>query len=240
MTGRSPSWIFLETRPSPWESGNLPLGSGVNTASVEGVIIKKLVLIAVVALALPAGAFAKGPSSASIQGPGLKTVTISGDGEDGGASLFGRLTGAAGFFAAVFRPSPDPMLRTRPEGDLGPRYRITWVLPTPAGKSTLHQDAYPYAKPHPLTYMSRGQTFYNGMTTNGGWYVSGPELRHAMVSVFLDAQSPPSGDATGLSTRSVVGIAAAGTGVLLALALLLATRSRRSSCPAGTTVSHQQ
>src|SRR6266511_1737026 len=71
------------------------------------VTIKKLVLTAIVALALPAGAFAKGPSSASIQGPGLKTVTISGDGEDGGALLFGRLTESAGFFAAVFRPSPD-------------------------------------------------------------------------------------------------------------------------------------
>jgi hypothetical protein len=196
------------------------------------VTIKKLVLIAIVALALPAGAFAKGPSSASIQGPGLKTVTISGDGEDGGASLFGRLTESAGFFAAVFRPSPDPMLRTRPEGDLGPRYRITWVLLTPAGKSTLHQDAYPYAKPHALTYMSSGQTFYNGMTTNGGWYVGGPELRHALFSVFRGDRASPVGDSTGLSTGSVVGIAA-GTGVLLALALLLVTRFRRSLRPAG-------
>jgi hypothetical protein len=200
--------------------------------------IRKLLLIVIVALALPAGAFAKGPSSASIQGPGLKTVTISGDGEDGGVSLFGRLTEAAGFFPAVFRPSPDPMLQTRPEGDLGPRYKITWVLPTPAGKSTLQQDAYPYAKPHPLTYMSSGQTFYNGMTTNGGWYVSGPQLSHALVSLFRGAQAappaPPAGDSTGLSTGSVVGVAAAGTCVLLALALLLVTRFRRRSRSAVT------
>jgi hypothetical protein len=126
------------------------------------------------------------------------------------------------------------MLRTRPEGDLGPRYKITWVLPTPTGKSTLHQDAYPYAKPHQLTYMSSGQTFYNGMTTNGGWYVSGPQLRHALISVFRGAQAaPPAGDSPGLSTGSVVGIAAAGTGVLLA-ALLLVTRFRRRSRPAVT------
>jgi hypothetical protein len=78
--------------------------------------------------------------------------------------------------------------------------------------------------------MDSGQTFYNGMRTNGGWYVSGPQLRHALVSMFRGAQAtPPAGDSAGLSTGSVVGIAAAGTGVLLALALLLVTHVRRRS-----------
>jgi hypothetical protein len=201
--------------------------------------MKKLVLIAVIALALPAAALAKGPSAASIEGPGVKTITMSAAGEEGDASLFWQLTEAAGFFAVVYSPSPDPMLRTRPKGDLGPRYTITWVLPMASGKSTLHQDVYPYAKPNPLTYMRPGQTFYNSVTTNGGWYVGGAELKQALVSVGLPAKPPsageglparpPSAGGSGLSTGSLAGIAAAGTGVL---ALLLVTRIRRRARPA--------
>jgi hypothetical protein len=204
--------------------------------------MRKLILITLVALVLPTAALAKGPSSASIEGPGVSTITISGDGEDGGASTFGQLTEAAGFFPAVFRPSPDPMLRRQPKGVLGPRYTITWVLPTPAGKSTLHQDVYPYAKPHPLTYMARGQTFYDGMTTNGGWYVGGAELKQALVSVGLPAQQlnaviatkPPAGGGSGRSAFALAGIAAAGT-VALVLVLLLAIRIRRRPRSAATT-----
>ena len=92
-----------------------------------------------------------------------------------------RVTDGAGFFAAVYRPEPDPMLRTRPQVQLGPRYRIAWALPTSAGKSTLYQDVYPYAKPYAVTYMRPGQTFYGGMTTQGGWFVGGVELKPAWV-----------------------------------------------------------
>jgi hypothetical protein len=186
--------------------------------------MKRLLLVSIVVLALPAAALAKGPSAASISGPGLKAITVSGDGEDGGVSAFGRLTQAAGFFGAVYRPQPDPMLRTRPKGDLGPRYTIDWVLPTPTGKSILHQDAYPYATPYPLTYMKRGQTFYDGMTTNGGWFVSGPELKQALVAYGLPRQVPSGG--SGLSSGALAGIALAGAAAL-AFALLAAARIRR-------------
>jgi hypothetical protein len=191
--------------------------------------MKRILLVTIVALALPAVATAKGPSAASVSGPGLKAITVSGDGEDGGVSSFGRLTQAAGFFAAVYRPQPDPMLRNRPKGDLGPRFSIAWVLPTPTGKSILHQDAYPYAKPYPLTYMKPGQTFYNGMTTNGGWFVSGPELKQALVTYGLPRQAPSGGSA--LSTGALAGIATAAAAAL-ALALLAAARSRRRPRPA--------
>jgi hypothetical protein len=205
--------------------------------------MRKLMLIAVVALVLPSAALAGGPSSASIQGPGILTITLSWNGE--GASLFWRLTEATGFYPATFRPSPDPMLRTQPEDDLGPRYTITWVLPTPTG-NTLHQDVYPYAKPYPLTYMPRGQKFNGGMTTNGGWYVGGAELKRALARAGFPAQPPSRGGASlrvqpppaasgpALSTAGVAAIAAAGTGVL-ALAFLLAIRIRRRPRSAATT-----
>src|SRR5262245_34518208 len=58
-----------------------------------------LVAAAVVALLVPALAAAKGPSGASISGPGLdRTLTISGDGEGLGTQL-GNLAMRSGFFA---------------------------------------------------------------------------------------------------------------------------------------------
>jgi hypothetical protein len=187
--------------------------------------MKRLLLVGILALAVPSVALAKGPSAASISGPGIGTIKLSGDSENGGTTAFGRLTEAAGFFQAVYRPAPDPMLRTRPKGELGPRYTVDWVLPTPTGKSILRQDLYPYAKPYPLSYMKRGQTFYGGMTTNGGWFVSGPELKQELVAAGLPS-TPPSGSGSGLSSGALAGLSIAGA-ALLGLVVLVAVRLRR-------------
>jgi len=186
--------------------------------------MKRIVLVVIAALALPAVALAKGPSAASISGPGIGTIDISGDAENGVGSTFSRVTDGAGFFAAVYRPEPDPMLRTRPQVQLGPRYRIAWALPTSAGKSTLYQDVYPYAKPYAVTYMRPGQTFYGGMTTQGGWFVGGVELKQALVAAGLPRRVPSAGSS--LSAAGLGGISAGGAAVL-GLAVLLATRLRR-------------
>ncbi len=111
--------------------------------------MKKLALIVFVALALPSAALAKGPSAAVIVGPGLTTIRISG--QEGSPTPFWRLTEAAGWFEAVYGPSRLP--QEPPNGDPGPRYTITWTVPT---EGTLLQDVYPYAKPSPLTYMPAG------------------------------------------------------------------------------------
>ena len=104
----------------------------------------------IVALALPATALAKGPSRAAIAGPGLTTIRISG--AEGSATPFWRLVEAAGWFEAAWGPSRLP--KAPPQGELGPRYTITWAVPS---SSRLHQDVYPYAKPYPVTYMPSGQ-----------------------------------------------------------------------------------
>ena len=186
--------------------------------------MKRLVLVAIAALVLPAGALAKGPSAAAISGPGIGTIDISGDAESGVASTFSRVTDGAGFFPAVYRTQPDPMLRTRPEVKLGPRYRIAWTLPTPTGKSILYQDVYPYAKPYAVTYMRPGQTFSGG-TTHGGWSVGGTELKQALVAAGLSASPSPS-SSSGLSASELAGISA-GAAAALALAILRAIRLRR-------------
>jgi hypothetical protein len=186
--------------------------------------MKRLVLVAIVALALPAGALAKGPSAAEITGPGIGTIRIAGDAESNAVSTFSEVTAGAGFFAAVYRPQPDPMLRRRPQVELGPRYRIAWTLPTPTGRASLYQDVYPYAKPYAVTYMRPGQTFYGGMTTHGGWYVGGAGLKQSLVAAGLPRQVPSPG--SGLSAAGLGGISA-GAFAALALAVFLVTRLRR-------------
>jgi hypothetical protein len=139
-----------------------------------------LPLLAVAALALPAAAFAKGPDEAKITGPGLsKAITISGPEEEGSPMM--DFAEAAGFFPAAFGQTPDPMMPSRPKGDLGPKYKIEYNVPAGEGKSSqISQDLYPYAKPYAVTYMASGQPIFD-FTTKGGWY-SDPRLKEQLVS----------------------------------------------------------
>ena len=182
-----------------------------------------LLLVAVGAVALPARAFAKGASEASIQGPGLcKTVTISGNGETSGDKL-GNLGQSAGFFPAVFGQTPDPMSDQRPAGKLGPRYRIVWTVPGPNGESKISQDAYPYAEPQPVTYMKPGQLFWDGQHTRGGWYVGDSQLSASLFAVGVPRSAPSTG---GFDWTRWTLIGLAGAALVLGLGLAV-TRARR-------------
>jgi hypothetical protein len=154
---------------------------------------RSLLLVSIAAgagLVLAIGALAKGPSAARIEGPGIRTLTVSGSGEDGGVSLLGQLTERSGFFPAVFGQTPDPMLRTRPRGNLGPRYTVTWSVPGgSSGTSRIRQALYPYAKPRPLTYMKPDQLFWDGQRTHGGWFLAGPSLKRTLAAVGLPARA---------------------------------------------------
>jgi len=92
--------------------------------------MKRLVLtaFAAAALVLPATAAAKGPSEATITGPGLSsTLTIAGNGEGDTSTDLGLLVTEAGFFPEVYGQSPSPLLRTKPTG-LGPRYAVVYTV----------------------------------------------------------------------------------------------------------------
>jgi hypothetical protein len=190
-----------------------------------------LLLLAALALGAPAAALAKGPSAASIDGPGT------GDGIDVKGNLapdspLFQLSQRAGFFPAVFRQSPDPMRDSRPPGNLGPRYTITYTVPGPEDETfTLRQDVYPYATPSPMTYLEPGQKVYR-IETRGGWFVAGPRLKETLVSAGLPRVAPSgssSGDGSFFSQELLGAVAAA---VVLAVAGVFVVRRRARPVPA--------
>lgn len=180
------------------------------------------------ALLLPAAAAAKGPSTASIAGPGLDhALEIKGYGEGGDASPLGILVEGGGFFAQVFQPTPRLTTKARPAGQLGPRYDVTYVVPGPNGDSTLTQDLYPYATPAPLTYMSPSQKFWGNESTTGGWFRGSAQLKAMLVRAGLPATAPVAhashARGVGIALETGAGIAVA------AAALALLYRRHRSA-----------
>jgi len=193
--------------------------------------VRKLLVLSTVgtlaALAATAPASAKGPSAASVSGPGLDhALRIAGYGEGWPGSPLGPLVQFGGFFPQAYDQIPDPTTRAQPAGDLGPRYRVVYRVPGPNGTSTLLQDVYPYAKPAPVTHMQAGQRFWGDMHTHGGWFISGAGVKRALVKAGLPPSPPP--DSDGGSFPS--GWAATGT-VAFVLLLILALRRRGIAWP---------
>jgi hypothetical protein len=185
-----------------------------------------LLALAIAALALPASALGKGPSGASIDGPGSGGgITFSGS-ESGGTPL-GDLTQQAGFFPAVFRQEPDPMLQSRPEGDLGPKYTITYTVPGPNNEVwKIRQDVYPYASPAPVTYMEPGQQVFETEGTRGGWYQADPALKQTLVDAGLPRTVSTSASGSFDFPTALIGLLTAFLLVAMATALLIRRRTR--------------
>src|SRR5215218_1778217 len=175
-----------------------------------------LVLAALAALALPTVAPAKGPDEAKITGPGLaKAIVISGPEEDGSPMM--AFAEAAGFFPAAFGQQPDPMLPSRPEGDLGPKYTIGYNVPGGEGTNfSISQDLYPYATPYAVTYTKPGQEIFD-MTTRGGWWTDA-SLKDQLVALGL----PQTAAAAETASSSSAGFFSTGRlGVLIVVLLLV-------------------
>ena len=152
---------------------------------------RAFLILAIAALAVPASALGKGPSAASMDGPGSGGgITFSGDGESGGSPL-GDLTEQSGFFPAVFTRHPDPMLDSCPNGELGPKYTVTYAVPGPNNETwKIKQDVYPYAEHGPVTYMKPGQEIFELGGTRGGWFQATPQLKETLVSAGLPRSAP--------------------------------------------------
>src|SRR5215210_6834403 len=128
--------------------------------------MRRFLFVLFAAALLAPAALAKGPSQATITGPG-KTISYKGSGEESGSPL-GNLTLYAGFFPAAFGQSPNPMLTSRPTGKLGAKFTIRYLVPGPNNDSfRITQDLYPYAKGGAVTYMKPGQAIFD-MRTHGG------------------------------------------------------------------------
>jgi hypothetical protein len=191
-----------------------------------------LFLVAAAALGFPGPAAAKGPSAASIEGPGTGGgIDVTGNLAPGSPLL--ELSERAGFFPAVFRQTPDPMLDSRPSGNLGPKYTITYTVPGPEGETfVLGQDVYPYAAPSPVTYMEPGQKVYR-IETRGGWFVADARLKDELVLAGLPRVAPSgsSSDDGWFVSFEVLGALAAAA--LLAAGAAIVVRRRARPVPAG-------
>lgn len=194
--------------------------------------MKRLVLLLaalVAALLAPGVASAKGPSGATVTGPGLVLpLVIDGYGEGDSATPLGILVMDGGFFAQTFAQTPKTTLRSRPKGPLGPRYEVTYTLPGgSAGDAILRQDLYPYARKGPVTYMAPGQKFWETNSTRGGWYRGTAQLKRALVNAGLAASAPSRTTTRGNALPVALG-AGAGAAVA-AVGFALVYRRRRAS-----------
>ena len=183
----------------------------------------------VVALLLPAAAGAKGPSAATISGPGLSApLAIEGYGEGDSSTPLGLLVTEGGFFPQVFGQSPNPLLRATP-GRLGSKYFVSYTVPGSSTADTLRQDLYPYAVGGPVTYMPSNQQFWDNQRTLGGWYRGTVALRTKLVAAGLPAADPQArtiSRAGSGHSRLRVAIGT-GAGIVLAAGALVLLRRRR-------------
>jgi hypothetical protein len=147
------------------------------------------ITVALCALALPAVAMAKGPTQATIAGPGLaEPLKLGGPNGWRAGSPMEVLTTGGGFFQVAWGGSPGLTLAKSPTARLGPKYRVVYVVPGPSGKDDrIRQDLYPFARGGPLTYTPPGQPFFDTRRTHGGWFRGAPDLKRVVV-----AARPPS------------------------------------------------
>jgi hypothetical protein len=137
-------------------------------------------LVVIVALLAAGPAWAKGPSGATIEGPGLdEPIVIAGSGERGAPGEFSRFVEAAGFWQLVFGAvgGRAGVIEEPTTADLGPVYVLTWRL----GMTEVPAQVYPYASGGPLVRVEPSQMIVDfGTSTTGGWFLADPALADLM------------------------------------------------------------
>ena len=164
---------------------------------------------AVLTLATPA--FAKGPSQASITGPGLgRAVVVSGNGEPGEQGRLANLALQTGLFTVMFGagasisgPAPARLHAPPPPATLGPRYTLVYTVPgvTPRPGQQfgrVRQDLYPRAAGGPLIYTPPGQQGFGGPLTVTGWLTGNPQLTRTLAQLGVP---PAAGTRAAQQTR---------------------------------------
>jgi hypothetical protein len=190
-----------------------------------------LVAVAIAALALPAPALGKGPSAATIDGPGTGGgISVGSNGGPPDSGPLGALSTQSGLYLQMFGEDIGKAFISRPTGDLGPKYTVTYTVPGPNNETwKLRQDLYPYAEPAPVTYLAPGQQVYDRQS-HGGWYRAVPTFKETLVAAGLP--STAAGAASGSSDFPTALVSVLTAVLLFALATAFVIRRRSRTHPA--------
>ena len=146
--------------------------------------------IAVLVGAVPAQA--KGPTQATISGPGLaKSIVVDGMGEPGASDRLAELADGSGLFRFLFgsESGQGTALAQQPAGALGPKFALSYQVP--AGELlTIRQDLYPFAAGGPVTYTPPGQRGFTDQPTGSGWYRAPGSFSALLTALCVTAPSP--------------------------------------------------
>jgi hypothetical protein len=97
-------------------------------------------IIALIAVLSPTSALAKGPSSASIEGPGIVgSIDVGGEpgsGEPESGGTLAQLAEHAGMFAVGLGVGTTQLSDQRPDGELGPELTVEFTVPGPDTRAT--------------------------------------------------------------------------------------------------------
>jgi len=154
------------------------------------------------AVTLAAPALAKGPSQASITGPGLThAIVVSGDGEPGQPGRLATLAGQTYLFTVLFGaggsvPAPVQPRTPLPKASLGPRYTVTYTVPGVTSGSgqqagRIRQDLYPRAAGGPVIYTPPGQAGFGQPLQVTGWLRGSPGLTRTLARLGVPPRPAP-------------------------------------------------
>jgi hypothetical protein len=205
-------------------------------------LVLAAVTVLVVVLAVPAAA--KGPTGATITGPGIDDpIVIEGFGERGAGGNFSALVEAAGFWVligGVEALGPGEVLDGPPSGDLGPMYLVAWHL----GDDTAEAEVYLEASGGPVVHVVPDNIVEFGISAPGGWFAAssslpdllaryGVPVQEDVKAAFLTTTVAPAPAADILGSGTVPIAAAAGLVAILVVTVLWAVgrRPRRTEAP---------
>src|SRR5215471_10242841 len=158
-------------------------------------------IAAAVTLATPA--LAKGPSQATITGPGLAhTIVVSGNGEPGLPGTLATLAGETSLFTVLFGadetglPAPVRLHTPLRQASLGPRYTVIYTVPgvTPQPGEQfgrIRQDLYPHAAGGPVIYTPPGQAGFGQRLQASGWLRARPQLTRTLARLGVPLRPGP-------------------------------------------------
>ena len=153
-------------------------------------LIGSLVVL-VLPIALPA--LAKGPLSATIDGPGLeKPIVVDGDPHPGAGTDFSEFVEATGFWQLAYGVDIDgtglQVMFAAPTKCLGAEYVVMWSHG--GSDPEIPSLLYPFAEGGALFYVEPGVRYESmGLTTHGGWYRSSHDIQSMLRSYGVDVSA---------------------------------------------------